>query len=173
MDKENVLGEKIKLCIAIFLMSLLCLNGCSSNSVEYSSETIDTVGVVIFTDKLIEDKEYDILQRSVSQRTDTNDKFIVEYWWRKNNDSGHYGYYIEQIDGDNYIVIEEGETRYSLKLLPLGGSCAMVGEDTAEEESPGSFNAASVWGRISVVAAGPIFNFILAFVLAVIIVGFG
>ena len=109
MDKENVLGEKIKLCIAIFLMSLLCLNGCSSNSVEYSSETIDTVGVVIFTDKLIEDKEYDILQRSVSQRTDTNDKFIVEYWWRKNNDSGHYGYYIEQIDGDNYIVIEEGE----------------------------------------------------------------
>ena len=97
MDKENVLGEKIKLCIAIFLMSLLCLNGCSSNSVEYSSETIDTVGVVIFTDKLIEDKEYDILQRSVSQRTDTNDKFIVEYWWRKNNDSGHYGYYIEQI----------------------------------------------------------------------------
>lgn len=34
------------------------------------------------------------------------------------------------------------------------------------------FNAASVWGRISVVAAGPIFNFILAFVLAVIIVGF-
>ena len=53
MDKENVLGEKIKLCIAIFLMSLLCLNGCSSNSVEYSSETIDTVGVVIFTDKLI------------------------------------------------------------------------------------------------------------------------
>lgn len=35
------------------------------------------------------------------------------------------------------------------------------------------FNAASLYGgRISVVAAGPIFNFILAFVLAVIIVGF-
>ena len=66
----------------------------------------------------------------------------------------------------------KGETRYSLKLLPLGGSCAMVGEDTAEEEIPGSFNVASVWSRISVVAAGPIFNFILAFVLAVIIVGF-
>ena len=48
----------------------------------------------------------------------------------------------------------------------------MVGEDTDEEELPGSFNAASVWGRISVVAAGPVFNFILAFVLAVIIVGF-
>ena len=70
------------------------------------------------------------------------------------------------------MEFQKGETRYSLKLLPLGGSCAMVGEDTAEKEIPGSFNAASVWGRISVVAAGPIFNFILAFVLAVIIVGF-
>lgn len=48
----------------------------------------------------------------------------------------------------------------------------MVGEDTDEEDLPGSFNAASVGGRISVVAAGPVFNFILAFVLAVIIVGF-
>ena len=48
----------------------------------------------------------------------------------------------------------------------------MVGEDTAEEELPGSFNAAPVWGRISVVAAGPVFNFILALILSVIIVGF-
>lgn len=48
----------------------------------------------------------------------------------------------------------------------------MVGEDTAEEELPGSFNAAPVWARISVVAAGPVFNFILAFILSVIIVGF-
>ena len=48
----------------------------------------------------------------------------------------------------------------------------MIGEDTAEEDIPGAFNAAPVWGRISVVAAGPIFNFILAFILSVIIVGF-
>ena len=74
--------------------------------------------------------------------------------------------------GPRLWSFQKGETRYSLTLLPLGGSCAMVGEDTAEEEITGSFNAASVWSRISVVAAGPIFNFILAFVLAVIIVGF-
>lgn len=74
--------------------------------------------------------------------------------------------------GPRLWSFQKGETRYSLKLLPLGGSCAMVGEDNAEEEISGSFNAASVWDRISVVAAGPIFNFILAFVLAVIIVGF-
>ena len=74
--------------------------------------------------------------------------------------------------GPRLFSFQKGETRYSLKLLPIGGSCAMVGEDTDEENLPGSFNAASVGERISVVAAGPVFNFILAFVLAVIIVGF-
>lgn len=62
----------------------------------------------------------------------------------------------------------KGNTRYSLKLFPIGGSCMMVGED-GEEDGPGSFGHASVWGRISVVAAGPIFNFILAFVFALVI----
>ena len=47
----------------------------------------------------------------------------------------------------------------------------MLGEDTDIENEPGTFNSASVWGRISVVAAGPVFNFIMAFVLSVIIVG--
>ena len=74
--------------------------------------------------------------------------------------------------GPRLLSTKWGGTRYSLKLLPLGGSCAMLGEDTAEESLPGSFNAASVWGRISVVAAGPVFNFILAFVLSVFVVGF-
>lgn len=73
--------------------------------------------------------------------------------------------------GPRLLSTVKGGTRYSLKLLPLGGSCAMLGEDTAEESLPGSFNAASVWRRISVVAAGPVFNFILAFVLSVFVVG--
>ena len=60
--------------------------------------------------------------------------------------------------GPRLFSFQKGETRYSLKLLPIGGSCAMVGEDTDEEELPGSFNAASVGGRISVVAAGPVFK---------------
>lgn len=62
-----------------------------------------------------------------------------------------------------------GETVYCIKLLPLGGSC-MMGEDT-DDMSEGSFNSKSVWARISVIAAGPIFNFILAFVFSLIIVG--
>lgn len=62
-----------------------------------------------------------------------------------------------------------GETKYCLKLLPIGGSC-MMGEDDADDMSEGSFNSKSVWARMSVIAAGPVFNFILAFLLAVIIV---
>ncbi|MCD7736414.1 MAG: RIP metalloprotease RseP [Lachnospiraceae bacterium] len=65
----------------------------------------------------------------------------------------------------------EGGTRYSLKLLPFGGSCMMLGEDGEDEGEEGSFQSKSVWARISVVAAGPIFNFVLAFVLSVFIVG--
>ena len=73
--------------------------------------------------------------------------------------------------GPRILSTEKNGTRYSWKLLPIGGSCAMLGEDTDEEDEPGTFNSASVWGRISVVAAGPVFNFIMAFVLSVIIVG--
>ena len=71
--------------------------------------------------------------------------------------------------GPRLLSTEKNGTRYSLKLLPLGGSCAMLGEDM-EDESKGTFNGAPVCGRIATVAAGPVFNFILAFVFAVLIV---
>ena len=71
--------------------------------------------------------------------------------------------------GPRLLSTEKNGTRYSLKLLPLCGSCAMLGEDM-EDESKGTFNGAPVWGRIATVAAGPVFNFILAFVFAVLIV---
>ena len=45
----------------------------------------------------------------------------------------------------------------------------MVGEDT-DETGDNSFNSKGVWQRFSVIAAGPVFNFILAFVFAVILV---
>ncbi|BBF42924.1 membrane-associated zinc metalloprotease [Lachnospiraceae bacterium KM106-2] len=62
------------------------------------------------------------------------------------------------------------ETRYSLKLLPIGGSCMMLGEDETSDD-PGAFNKKGVWQRISVIAAGPIFNFILAFVVSMFFIG--
>lgn len=73
--------------------------------------------------------------------------------------------------GPRLWSFEKGETRYSLKLLPLGGSC-MMGEDEAEDVSEGSFNSKSVWARISVVAAGAVFNFIFALICAIVVVGF-
>lgn len=77
------------------------------------------------------------------------------------------------------------ETMYTLKLLPIGGACMFEGEDgiTSEmdgeiegqpkKEVEGTFQSASVWGRISTVFAGPFFNILLAFLLSLIVVGFG
>lgn len=69
-------------------------------------------------------------------------------------------------------------TLYSLRLLPIGGYCAMEGEDnkTSEAEqqrefrdSPldpgGNFQAKSPWQRLAIVVAGPVANFILAYAI--------
>lgn len=60
-------------------------------------------------------------------------------------------------------------TRYAVRILPIGGFCAM-GEDEEASDSPGCFNNKSVWARISVIAAGPVFNFLLAFIFAFILI---
>lgn len=72
--------------------------------------------------------------------------------------------------GPTIIGVTKGETKYSLKLLPFGGACMMLGEDEDSQDER-AFGSKSVWARISVVAAGPIFNFILAFVFALFIIG--
>ncbi len=76
-------------------------------------------------------------------------------------------------------------TLYSVRLLPIGGYCAMEGEDnkTSEAEQQRvfreettvftdgrktesrNFQAKSPWRRLAIVLAGPIANFILAFVI--------
>ena len=72
--------------------------------------------------------------------------------------------------GPRLYSFEKGGTRYSVKILPFGGSCMMLGEDE-ENSDQSAFNNKSVWARISVVAAGPIFNFLMAFLLSMVIVG--
>lgn len=64
----------------------------------------------------------------------------------------------------------QGHTWYSIKLFPIGGSCMMVGEDEVND-APDSFQKAGVWAKISIIAAGPIFNFISAFIFALILIG--
>lgn len=63
-----------------------------------------------------------------------------------------------------------GHTMYSIKILPFGGSCIMLGEDDVVE-ADNAFCKKSVYARMSIVFAGPFFNFILAFVFSLIIVG--
>ena len=67
--------------------------------------------------------------------------------------------------------VAKSGTRYSIKALPLGGSCAMLGEDEDNMEE-GSFNSKPRWKRFLIVFAGPLFNFILAFLLSLIVIGF-
>lgn len=71
--------------------------------------------------------------------------------------------------GPTLFGIQKGETFYSIKLLPFGGACMMEGED-GESADECAFGSKSVWARMSVVAAGPIFNFILAYVLSFILI---
>ena len=70
--------------------------------------------------------------------------------------------------GPTIFGITKGETKYSLKLLPFGGACMMEGED-GESSDERAFGKKSVWARMSVVAAGPIFNFIMALVFSFIL----
>ena len=71
--------------------------------------------------------------------------------------------------GPTVIGFTKGETKYSLKLLPFGGACMMEGEDEASDDSR-SFNNKSVLQRASIVAAGPIFNFIMAIAFSLMLV---
>lgn len=78
--------------------------------------------------------------------------------------------------GPKLVGFHKNGTDYVIRLLPIGGACMFEGEDGLNqpegEMSPNSFNAAPVWARISSVVAGPLFNFILAFLLAIFLVGF-
>ncbi|BCG65450.1 MAG: regulator of sigma E protease [Methyloprofundus sp.] len=59
-------------------------------------------------------------------------------------------------------------TEYVLSAIPLGGYVKMVDEregDVASEDLPYAFNRQPLWARTAIVAAGPIFNLILAVIL--------
>jgi len=71
--------------------------------------------------------------------------------------------------GRKLIGKKIGETEYLLSLVPLGGYVKLLGEGDGEELSPEeerrSFSRQSVWKRIAIVFAGPLFNFMLAILI--------
>ena len=70
--------------------------------------------------------------------------------------------------GPVIINKQKGETLYSLRLLPIGGFCAMEGEDEDSEDER-AFNNQPAWQRAIVLAAGSIMNLLTAVILMIII----
>ncbi len=71
--------------------------------------------------------------------------------------------------GPKIIQKRIGETMYSLRLLPVGGYCAMEGEDSSGDD-PRSFRNAKLWKRMIVLVAGAAMNFVLGIISIVIMV---
>jgi len=63
---------------------------------------------------------------------------------------------------------DSSTTEYVLSAIPLGGYVKMVDEregDVAPEDLPHAFSRKPLWARSAIVAAGPIFNLVLAVLL--------
>ena len=61
-----------------------------------------------------------------------------------------------------------GETLYSVRLIPIGGYCAMEGEDE-DTDNPRSFQKAAWWKRLIILVAGAAMNFLMGIVLMCIV----
>ena len=61
-----------------------------------------------------------------------------------------------------------GETLYSVRMIPIGGYCAMEGEDQ-DTENPRSFQKAAWWKRLIILVAGAAMNFLIGIVLMFIV----
>ena len=70
--------------------------------------------------------------------------------------------------GPKLFQKESNGTLYSLRLLPVGGYCQLEGEDE-ENDSPNSLNNQSPLVRLKVILAGAIMNFLLAFILLILL----
>ncbi|MBO5869006.1 MAG: site-2 protease family protein [Oscillospiraceae bacterium] len=61
-----------------------------------------------------------------------------------------------------------GETLYSIRCIPIGGYCAMEGEDE-DSENPHAFGKAKWWKRLIILAAGAVMNFVAGLIIFAII----
>lgn len=61
-----------------------------------------------------------------------------------------------------------GETLYAIRMIPIGGYCAMEGEDGGSD-NPRSFDKAAWWKRLIILAAGAAMNFIVGVALMVVV----
>ncbi|HYE83879.1 MAG TPA: RIP metalloprotease RseP [Clostridia bacterium] len=66
--------------------------------------------------------------------------------------------------GPKLIGTKIGETIYSLRAFPIGGSCLMLGEDEDKAE-PGAFNNSPITSRIATIVSGPLVNLLVAILI--------
>lgn len=72
--------------------------------------------------------------------------------------------------GPKIISRTRGETTYSLRALPIGGFCAMEGEDgDGDDGDPRSFGNKNVLARLVVLVAGSFMNFLVGFLIVLIL----
>ena len=70
--------------------------------------------------------------------------------------------------GPAIIKRKKGETDYSLRCIPIGGYCAMAGEDE-ESEDPRAFTNQPAWKRLIILVAGSLMNFLLGMLIIAIL----
>ena len=70
--------------------------------------------------------------------------------------------------GPKIFSIKKGETVYSLRLFPVGGFCAMEGEDE-ESDDPSAFDKKAAWKKSIVVVAGAVMNIVLGFLMTILL----
>ena len=70
--------------------------------------------------------------------------------------------------GPRLCGFKKNGIEYNIRLFPIGGMCRFAGEDE-KPDSAGSFRAKAPWKRAIVVFAGPFMNFVLAFIISMIL----
>lgn len=61
-----------------------------------------------------------------------------------------------------------GETLYAIRLIPIGGYCAMEGEDGGSD-NPRSFDKAAWWKRLIILVAGAAMNFLIGVLMMIVV----
>ena len=70
--------------------------------------------------------------------------------------------------GPALIKRQKGETLYALRALPIGGYCALEGEDEATDD-PRSFQNKPAWRKVIILVAGSAMNFLTGLVILLLL----
>ena len=71
--------------------------------------------------------------------------------------------------GPALIKWQRGETLYAIRCIPIGGYCAMEGEDS-DTDNPHSFQKAAWWKRLIILLAGSFMNLLMGFILFAVVI---